>query len=260
MRPSKLILCLVFLPCLAFADPNYYLGASGVPAAAGDACGTDNLAFSSHFEGTGNSSTTFDVTTGTPAGCNTNADKTITYYSDAVNSTDNATDGTYSFKRAGNGDYAVINTLDPIAVDSALSIELDIKIMTFTTGRILYTLGDTDNMNKIQVKAYGTDELQFFHYITNGTTVNASVTTSGWDLATDTWYRIRIRTRIGTTDPSMEVTKDGASDAVDNADTVDRGANIVRSVLGSTVTATEVWYIDNAQYHNTWKTGDEWGD
>ena len=35
MRLSKLILCFVFLPCLAFADSNYYLGASGVPAATG---------------------------------------------------------------------------------------------------------------------------------------------------------------------------------------------------------------------------------
>ena len=38
MRLSKLILCFVFLPCLAFADSNYYLGASGVPSTIADHC------------------------------------------------------------------------------------------------------------------------------------------------------------------------------------------------------------------------------
>ena len=38
MRLSKLILCFVFLPCLAFADSNYYMGSSGVPSSVSAHC------------------------------------------------------------------------------------------------------------------------------------------------------------------------------------------------------------------------------
>ena len=250
-----IFLLFLFHSGVSFGDGFYF--ANAIPTPSGDTC-TGELVFSTHFEGVGNSTTPFDVTTGDPAGCNSNADKTIDYSSDAVNTTAWSTDGAYSFYRAGPNDVAHI-ALDPQAVDGSISIEFDFRFSNFLDTQIIENFTDGLSNSYLKILMDGTDEIKVVGYI-NGTTVNGSLTTSGWDLAPNTWYRIRIRTRVGSTDPWAEVTLDGTQDVTDNDDVANRINTLVNCYLGTSTVQAGVFNIDNFQVYNTWKTGDEWGD
>ena len=274
MRLSKVLFCLILLfPGLALADADYYKVVTVVTTTstttttttstttttlAGDACGTDNLVFSSHFEGPGEVGTNFDVTTGTPAGCNSDATKTITYASGAVNSTDQFVDGAYSFFRAGANDVGSF-TLDDIAVDSAISVEFDLYITTHTAGTMVLNFGDGLSDSRWQIKLYGSDELQILGFI-NDTDANGLLNTEGLNVGLNTWYKIRIRTRIGSTDPWVEVTKNGAGDITDTDDTINRNNVLNVGYIGTSLATAGVFHVDGLKIYNTWKTGDEWGD
>jgi len=150
-------------------------------------------------------------------------------------------------------------TIDAIAVDSAVSIEFDFYASSFVNGQIIFSLTDGLSDSSVRVKMYGTDELQFVSYNDN-TVENGSMATNGWDLDVDTAYHIRVRFRPGATDPSIEATKDGASDATSATDVNNRDNTLVNFFAGTSLTTTGSFRVDDVQIYNTWKTGDEWGD
>ncbi len=215
---------------------------------------TTSLIWSCHFEGLGNIANQFDVTTGVPAGSSQNASKVITYFSAAANSEDFASDGTYSFKQATDGDYAT-SPLTGASV-SVVSIQFDFYYTTWDDGTEIIKLR-YDGSNLFSASMSTTDEIMGY-WTGNGTA--KSKTSSGWNLAASTWYTIRVQARVGTS-PYIRMTLNGAS-----AQTYTTADNVAMtnapSVLwiGDNSGDAPVMYIDNVHIWNDWQTGAVWGD
>lgn len=243
------------LLCLIFATPSYAGIVIGSGAAGGDDCSGD-LMWSGHFEGTGNVGQTFDVTTGTPAGCvDTAADRIITYYSDMVNSTDQKTDGSYSIYRAGASDYAAasftgFNT-------SAMSISFNVYVTTFINATNIIRIADAglDDYILVNMVDVSGNKFQVAHCGTGTVRIKTDTNT----FLTDTWYTVNVqfktadspylRIKISTNSANTGTT--ALSAMTDTPITLHLGHNSANAA---------VFYIDNIKIYTNWQTGAEWGD
>jgi len=247
-----LIIFLLIFPFTAYAGVPILGGGVAVEEGCDDCSGT--LIWASHFEGTGNSGQTFDITTNSPCGCSDNASKLITYFSAAANSNDFASDGSYSFKQATDADYAT-SPLTGASV-SAVSIQFDLYFTTWDESTELIKLR-YDGSNLFYCGMSGTDEIAC-SWTGNGTTkVKIS---SDWNLATSNWYTIRAQARVGTS-PYIRMTKNGGSaQTYTTADNVamTNATNVLW--LGDASTDAPVMYIDKVYAWSDWQTGADWGD
>jgi len=225
---------------------------------AGDDCTADNLVYSSHFEGTGNSSTAFDVTSGSPAGCSDDASKDITFYNSAVINTDHPTDGTSAFWRSLTTDYATF-PITGIAADEGVSFEFTFRYESWASNGTIIKIGDADSTDYISVQMGSTADSIKVSLYANGA-LSGSAALTGYNLQANTDYTIRIRTRHGSTDPWVEVTVDGALDAIDTDNPANFTDVLTIGQFGSTSTYSHDMAIDQFKIWNVWKTGDTWGD
>jgi len=257
---KKFILILLF--CFIIAIPCYgqdlamMVIGSGTVDACDDCSGT--LIWASHFEGTGNSSTPFNITTNSPCGCSDNASKLITYYSNTANSNAQSSDGSYSFYRPGTGvtDYCT----SPLTSTSTtiFSVQFDIYLVTGATGSTIFQIR-YDVSNRIYV-VINTDDFAV-NWVGNGTTKSLD-TASGtdWDMTSNTWHTIRMQGRVGTS-PYIRATLDGGS--VKTYTTADNTAMTnAPSIfyMGHVGTGVPEFYIDKVYIWEDWQTGTNWGD
>lgn len=212
------------------------------------------MCWSAHFEGTGAAGTPFDITTGSIPGCTKHSTKTLTYYNGAVNSTDQASDGTYSIYRPGTGSDYATSPLSGMSL-SAASIKFDIYFVSGVAGTIVFQVR-YDASNRFYATITTNDLI--FYWSGSGTT--KSVSTSDWNFSSGAWHTIRAQARVGTS-PYLRATLDGGSvktyTAADNV-AMNNAANLL--YLGYNLGSGDVYYLDKVQVWNDWQTGTEWGD
>ena len=253
---KKLILTLLLYLLIAIPshgqDVAMMVVGSGVTSSCDDCSGT--LIWASHFEGTGNSGQTFDITTNSPCGCSDDASKLITYLSAAANSNDFASDGSYSFKQATDADYAT-SPLTGASVN-VMSIQFDLYFITWDDSTELIKLR-YDGNNQFTIGMSTTDEISA-SWTGNGTTkVKIS---SDWNLATGNCSTIRAQARVGTS-PYIRMTKNGGSvQTYTTADNVAMTNAVSVLWLGDAATDAPVMYIDKVYVWSDWQTGADWGD
>ena len=192
MRHFKLILCLVFLPCLAFADSNYYLGASGVPSSVADHCaagctGEADADLSCVDVETGAAECSFSDTVTGSATIEWNA----------------AHSGTFCC--ADKGDYAIEFTIGAAETAYAAWNEgsaNDIAAVQFYFNLVSESLADTNyarifrvtNVDPVTTFAIAiyqdSGNLKIGTYLNNSGTDYTDKSTM--NLSTGTWYRVRI--------------------------------------------------------------------
>jgi len=221
-----------------------------VPGGADDCSG--DLMWSAHFEGVGAVGTTFDVTTGTPAGCvDTAGDKTITYY----NSMANANDGSFTIVRpAAAANYAQ----SPFTgcSSTAMSVKFDVWVDTFNDGEILQALRyDSNNIFYVYMLTSAGQRFEVI-YVGNGTT---KIKASSVTFVTGQWYTIHAQFQKGTS-PYLRIGQDSTYATYTTAD-LTAFTNVPNTVrLGNNAATAGAWKLRNVYVYTGWQTGTEWGD
>jgi hypothetical protein len=239
-----ILLCLLLLiaPNLAYGDIKF-----GDGPITCDSC-TGNLIFTTHFEGTGELGTDFNITIGNPCGCNTNADKTISYYSEAVNSLTQKSDGSYSFYRAGAGDYAEISTdvsktagtltFDIYLVSNIAAWDSFISILV-SSGNYIY-FGVNDPATRTHYEYKGNNTSKYSDYV-------AGFTTGVWHSIVLKW------STTGVDGKYLYIQMDGGTaKTYSSAITEIVGTPSLITIGGSSASAS-VYYIDNIKLWNSWQ-------
>ena len=197
MRLSKLILCLVFLPCLAFAESNYYLGASGVPASTITNYTQDANCMGAWYMNLDAATSEIDRTA--------NGNDLAVSASDTIPQSATVPAGYSGYSRTfawGDVDYLRIadgTELDINGADQSITLAAWIYVTTAPADnnqRGIIHKGDTGASNaQYEMWLYGTGSSQFEIYFRVS---NSSEDGTAWDslssitttLAQNTWYHI----------------------------------------------------------------------
>lgn len=208
-------------------------------AGSGDSC-TDALELSAHFE---NSDT---VTTGTPSGCNANADQTWTLGAGFEYSSADKSDGTYSLATV-SADIAAKTATITADVDSAAgTVVFDIYATTLTNFEdiLQINLASPDSNNMLLIKEISGS--YYFYYYGGGenTSVSATHTTGSWQTVTIKW---RV---TGSPHLSIQVDSGTAGTSTDALKTLTGTLTTFQIGQGISV---NVYKIDKLKVYNSWQ-------
>lgn len=234
---SSLALALCLLAAPAWAQECVVV--VGQPtAAAGPVCDTcaGALILTSHFENAD------DLTTGTPCGCSTNADKTWAL-TNAVYSTTQESDGAYSIYIDDDLDTAVI----PADLSkTAGTITFDIYVATY--GQYTsYVAWYVDSNNFLGCYAPSTGNI-FCEYKGNGTSEGVTAAMSN-----GAWHSVVFEWRTGATDPSISIAIDGGAATTSNTNLVEIIGTPTFQINWAYLTNAAQFYLDDLKVYNAWQ-------
>jgi len=238
MRKFLIAFIILALCQVAGARTVTVVTGQGVAASSCDSC-TGTLLFGSHFENSD------DVTTGTPCGCNTNADVTWDKTANVEYSTTQESDGTYS-----------IHVTSAEATKTA-TIPVDFSATTGTVVFDFYWVAETDFYHFINFTYNAANRIFLYYDDPYGVTLNIDHGGVNWNPylagAANTWHKVVIKWDTATAhDGKYFSFKVGTNSATSDNSTAFAAAPTSLVIGYSSSATTQEFYIDNLKVYNTW--------
>jgi hypothetical protein len=240
---KTIVLILLLIPMLCFAgalqEKHRSVIAKKNVAATGDSC-TGALKLSAHFE---NSDT---ITSGTPAGCNSNADQTWTIAAGLEYISADKSDGTYSIATVSADSASKTATITADVLSASGTVVFDFYATTLGNfGDILtIDLASPDANNKLLIKEISGS--YYFYYYGGGENTSVSATHT-----TDSWQTITIKWRVeGSPHLSIQVDSGTAGTSTDALKTL---TGTLTTLNIGQATGTNEFKIDNLKVYNSWQ-------
>lgn len=239
MRKFLIAFIILALCQVAGARTVTVVTGQGVAASSCDSC-TGTLLFGSHFENSD------DVTTGTPCGCNTNADVTWALTANMEYSTTQESDGTYS-----------IHMTNTSAIKTA-TIPVDFSATAGTIVFDLYWVAETDYRHYLNITYNASNKILLYYDDPYGCTLNIDHGGVNWNpyqaCSSGGWHTIVIKWDTTTAHDgnywSFKV--DSNTPTTSNNNTAFAAAPTSLIIGDSAVENTDEFYIDKLKVYNTW--------
>jgi hypothetical protein len=249
-KTISILILLILIPTLCFAgalqEKQRQVIAKKNVAATGDSC-TGALKLSAHFE---NSDT---ITSGTPAGCNSNADTTWALASAhlSYSTTNNQTPGSYDLfidNSVGYNDAYADITAD--GSSTAGTIIFDIYVTTAIATIPIITLA-ADVNNKIEVLWAADARNIKLDYTGGGSGVSATstdnyLTTGSWHTVTAKWDVNGATNRL-----SIQIDSNAAVVSTSTLPAFTGTPSALR--IGVAAYQSLVYYVDNLKVYSSWQ-------
>lgn len=238
MKRILLIFILLLFCSQASAMSVVMMSGEGTSAPSGDSC-TDALLLSAHFE---NSDT---VTTGTPAGCNSNADQTWALEAGLAYSSTQKSDGTYSIHASSATSTKTASiTIDNNKTEGTVIFDIWAVSLSNFEDIVYLDLASASADNKILVKEISGSYYVYYYGGGSNISASASHTTGSFQTVTVKW-----RT---TGSPHLSIQVDSGTAGTNTNDLPTLSGSLATFTIGAGYSASE-FYIDKVKVYNSWQ-------
>jgi len=234
-----LFIFIILIPIISQAGMlSGIVGGSSGAASSCDSC-TGSLILSWHAEDA-------NIETGTPCGCNYNADKDFTFADSSAVSTTAKGDGTYSYLRSDNGDTATITISSASASQGYVSFWVNTAAVATNIVYILDLIYDGTNHFQIIQTSSNTLSAYYYYGASSSRAASTSALTAGSSYNCSAYYR-------SSGSPYIHIECDGGITEGNQTNSVSSmdGAPTSLVVGGGTNTTADA-YIDMIKVYNVY--------
>ena len=242
-KTISILILLILIPTLCFAGSlqekqRQVIAKKNVAAPSGDSC-TGALKLSAHFE---NSDT---ITSGTPAGCNSNADTTWALEAGLAYSSTQKSDGTYSlYASSATSNKTASITIDDNKTEGTVIFDIWAVSLGNFEDIVYLDLASASADNKILVKEISGSYYVYYYGGGSNISASASHTTGSFQTVTVKW-----RT---TGSPHLSIQVDSGTAGTNTNDLPTLSGSLATFTIGAGYSASE-FYIDKVKVYNSWQ-------
>jgi hypothetical protein len=243
-KTISILILLILIPTLCFAGSlqekqRQVIAKKNVAAPSGDSC-TGALKLSAHFE---NSDT---ITSGTPAGCNSNADTTWALEAGLAYSSTQKSDGTYSlYASTGTNNKTASITIDDNKTEGTVIFDIWAITLDNFNNIMWIDLASPDANNKILVEEISGS--YYVYYYGGGSSISASATHT-----TGSFQTVTVKWRT-TGSPHLSIQVDSGTAGTNTNDLPTLSGSLATFNIGQGVTTNNEFYIDKVKVYNSWQ-------